>query len=622
MSIGDVTNPKRVRLQANERLDTVDTDPLSLAAREHLDAYSRAVEATPRNVGSSTPTGLIIQGFGLTLNPINPTDGKVRVQSALGVAFDANGRLLIKEAGVTQDLTLSVGNSQIYVYYLDIASDTAVRRSISVGSPYTESPSAISTKFTAGVGFFVRAGDQTSIVASDVVNGATTALCFLGVANNAGGVITMTGYDPVSAPNGSFTTNRFTSVVTPTTLPPGNAGSGSVATVHGLINAALYMNAQTMWKGSNEFVPGAANNFGAYTPPATGVAANLRASTVTLSSTMGSVANSSTRPDFGGDDGAVPSALWAYCVTPGAAFLRNGSANNRVQVAPGELLQSDGVHQELLRFRFQGTEEFPALTNGDATNPRCDLLQMRITFDPLQGWLVQLATKVGTAAASPTIPDPDAGFVPVGVAVVGATWAAGNAPSFGDLLAPFVNKVKILDVRMPLGIRTYVVDPVGYKLDTAWALTNQNQFVTSSNATNLFIVRAPTTVGRLVGIDGPFSITSFSGCSIGSWSPNIAPGTSPGIGFTPYNGFGTNTANSGVTPRSRRFDFEQLHTAVSGLTIQASAVNKIGVPIWMSGWRTPQISTGQIPVNVALRVQNLPSGTLYAETTFYVAQGL
>jgi len=111
MSTGDVLNPKRVRLQANERLDTVDTDPLSAAAREHLDAYARAVEAQPRNVGSSTPTGLIIQGFGLTLNPTNPTDAKVRVQSALGVAFDAKPAVRARADVVLpgRDLTAVIG---------------------------------------------------------------------------------------------------------------------------------------------------------------------------------------------------------------------------------------------------------------------------------------------------------------------------------------------------------------------------------------------------------------------------------------------------------------------------------------------------------------------------------
>lgn len=271
MSLGDVINPKRVRVQANERLDTVDVDAVSLVPREHLDAYSRAVEATPRNVGSTTPTGLIFQGFGLTLNPTGPSDNKVRVQAALGVAFDANGRLLIKENGVTVDLTLPSGNSQIYTYYIEDSSDTAVRRTIGVSSPFTEGGLSFATKFKGDVAFFVRAGDQTSIVASDVVNGTTTALCFLGVANNAAGTVTMTGYNSVTAPNGAFATNRITSVVTPTTLPVLSTNNGSVATIHGLVNAALFMVGQAIWKGSKNFTPTAANNFGAYSPPAVGI---------------------------------------------------------------------------------------------------------------------------------------------------------------------------------------------------------------------------------------------------------------------------------------------------------------------------------------------------------------
>lgn len=271
MSIGDVTNPKRVRTQSNERLDTVDSDALSLVPRDHLDAYSRAVEATPRNAGSSTPTGLIFQGFGLSLNPTAPNDAKVRVGSPLGVAFDSNGRLLIKELGVQVDLTLPSGNSQVYVYYSEVTSDVAVRRAISVGSPFVESPLSLPTKFKGSVAFFTRAGDQTSIVASDIVNGATTALCFLGVASNSAGTITMTGYDVVSAPNGAFVTNRITSVAAPATLPPASTANGSVATMHGLANAALYMVGQAVWKGSKNFTPSAANNFGAFTAPAVGV---------------------------------------------------------------------------------------------------------------------------------------------------------------------------------------------------------------------------------------------------------------------------------------------------------------------------------------------------------------
>lgn len=264
MSVGDVLNPKRVRFQANERLDQIDPDAVSSSAREHLDAYARAVEAVPRAVGSSTPTGLIFQGFGLTLNPTGPTDAKVRVQSALGVAFDSNGRMLIKENGTQVDLTLSAGNSQLYAYFVETSSDTSVRRAISVAPPFTEGSLTLATKIVGGVGFFVRAGDQTSIVASDVVNGATTPLCFLGVASNSGGTVTMTGYDATVAPNGAFATNRITSVATPTTLPPANTANGSIATMHGLTNALAFMVGQALWKGSAVSPPNAANNFQAW----------------------------------------------------------------------------------------------------------------------------------------------------------------------------------------------------------------------------------------------------------------------------------------------------------------------------------------------------------------------
>lgn len=271
MAIGDVTNPKRVRFQANERLDTGDADAVSGVARDHLDAWSRAVEAAPRNVGSSTPTGFIFQGFGLTLNPTGPSDNKVRVQSALGVALDANGRFLIKENGVQVDLTLSAGNTQVYAYYVESSSDTTVRRFISVSSPFAEGGQSVPTKLAGGVGFYTRSGDQTSIVASDVVNGATTALCFLGVASNSGGAVTMTGYNATTAPNGAFATNRLPAVAQPTTLPTTNTMNGSIATMHGFANAALYMVGQLAWKGSKNFTPSAANNFGAYTTPTVGV---------------------------------------------------------------------------------------------------------------------------------------------------------------------------------------------------------------------------------------------------------------------------------------------------------------------------------------------------------------
>jgi hypothetical protein len=290
MSAGDILNPKRARTQANERLDTVDTEALSSATRSFLDAYSRAVEAIPRNVGSSTPVGLIFQGFGLTLNPTSPSDAKIRVQSPVGVAFDSDGRMLIKEAGVTTDLTLSAGNSQVYAFFIETAGDTTVRREITVSSPYVEGGNAIPTSLKGDVAYWVRTGDQTSIVSTDVVNGKTTALCFLGIVNNTGGAITMTGYDAVNAPNGAYAVNRLSSILAPGTAPPANTATGTVTAVADMIKAIGFYLGKAVWAGSAALTPSAANNFGAYQSPpswslqrlAEAVAANVATFTTTV----------------------------------------------------------------------------------------------------------------------------------------------------------------------------------------------------------------------------------------------------------------------------------------------------------------------------------------------------
>src|SRR5271154_3993719 len=607
MAVGDISNPKRVRTQANERLDTVDAESVSISAREHLDAYGRAVEVAPLNVGSSTPTGLIVQGFGFTLNPTGPSDAKVRVQSPVGVAFDANGRLLIKENGVQVDLTVPTGNSQIYVYYIESNSDTSIRRFIPVGPPFTpESGNSIATKLKGDVAFLVQAGDQTSIVASEVGNGATAALRVPGVAHTSGGVVTMTDYDSVAAPNGIFTTNRITTVAQPT-LPLSPAANGSIATMHGLINAALYIGGQAMWKGLENFELSALSNFGAYTIPPFGVATVERNKLSAFSSLLGSVANTGDRPDFGGDDGATPSPLWTYCLSQGQAFLRKGSANNLIQIAAGTLLQVDqsSTNQNFVSYHFQGTETFPALTNGDATNPRCDLLQLKLSFDPVTGVTPALTVKVGTPAASPRIPDPDAGFTPVGVAVVGHTWVAGTAPVFGQDVAD-INKVVIHDQRMPLGVRTWVVDPTNWKLETAFSLQDINTNAKSSNATCLMWALCPTTTGRIIGVDVQTSATLTTAGNLGTFTFDLTgPGSPPSANFFAGNSFGSNVAPAPLSgfKRARRVDFEALHTPANGPTILPSTVNSYGVPMWASGYRTPQ------PNDVAqmmLRIQNIP----------------
>src|ERR1051326_4322033 len=118
MATGDITNPKRPRYQSNERFDVVDADAASQSIRNTRDALDKATLFTPRAAGSSVPVGMILQGGSTTVNPTGPTDGKLRVNTELLVAIDANGRTLIKEAGTTLDVNIPTGgNQQVYLNY-------------------------------------------------------------------------------------------------------------------------------------------------------------------------------------------------------------------------------------------------------------------------------------------------------------------------------------------------------------------------------------------------------------------------------------------------------------------------------------------------------------------------
>lgn len=369
-----------------------------------------------------------------------------------------------------------------------------------------------------------------------------------------------------------------------------------------------------------------------------------------LQQLIGAVSNSATRPDFGGDDGADVSALWAYCVSPGRAFLRQGSANNKIQIAPGTLLQklasADGNDSTLVPFTFDGTSAGEwTIASGDATNPRVDLLQMALAYttDTLASIDFQdaatranttfpltvtrrrlqctLSVKQGTPAASPRIPDPDTGCVPVGCAIVGHGWtSAGSAPIFGVDTAE-ANNVVIHDQRMPLGVHSATVEPFAFVNETGWTLQQFNSQIVTSNATNRLYIRCPTRIGRILAVDTS-TIASFSTiASIGrSWS---GLPSAPSPLFVAGNGYGTNAAWGGFVQRARRLDFEQLHTPAAGPTILPSTTNKYGVPLWASGYRSPRVDdiTGTMPPqNAYLRIQNgISGGVLVGDVTFYVA---
>jgi len=91
----------------------------------------------------------------------------------------------------------------------------------------------------------------------------------------------------------------------------------------------------------------------------------------------------SSDPQFRGQQGSDfhigPHAL---ALSVGGGYPTQGSANNKIKIAPGVLLQKiasvDGDAPRLLAYTFSGADEV-TIAPGDPTNPRVDLVQMALS---------------------------------------------------------------------------------------------------------------------------------------------------------------------------------------------------------------------------------------------------
>lgn len=193
-------------------------------------------------------------------------------------------------------------------------------------------------------------------------------------------------------------------------------------------------------------------------------------------------------PEFGSQKGADASTAWAYCLSIGGANPKQGSANNKVKIGAGTLFQkiasADGNKSQLLAYTFPGTDEV-TLTNGDGANPRADLIQMKLEYESIDSQTrdfqdatthvvtstsmlkkshikCTISVKVGTPAASPTYPIPDAGNVPIAAVIVGTSYVGAAGLFYIDT----AGAVAVLhDLRMPLRIRPQVVRPPEFMYD-------------------------------------------------------------------------------------------------------------------------------------------------------------
>lgn len=357
-------------------------------------------------------------------------------------------------------------------------------------------------------------------------------------------------------------------------------------------------------------------------------------------------------PDFSAENGSDAPTLWAYAPSVGAAYLRVGSANNKIQITPGTIFQkianADGVDSTLVPYTFAGTEEF-TVANG-ATEPRVDLLQMKLEYITDTSASLDfedavtraktttsfaatrrrvkctLSTKQGTPAPAPVIPDPDAGFVPVGMALVGLSWTSAIQPTFAGDPGGSTSALTVHDLRMPMCVRAFRVDPVLFKLETAFALSSSNQIALASSGTNKMYVGCGTGPGRIIGIgieltsgSASFSVPPILGLLI---NQGASP---PSTGFVNMcslagGGFQVNAP----MVRYLRQDFEgHAQPSASSPVIQPSATNKIGTPVWTNGVHVPQDDpSGDFFGYAGVAFINQPSATQIGGVTFYIAQGL
>jgi hypothetical protein len=354
--------------------------------------------------------------------------------------------------------------------------------------------------------------------------------------------------------------------------------------------------------------------------------------------------------------GANASTLYAYCPSVGGAYPRPGSTNAKVQISPGVLFQKvanqTGTDSTLLAYSFVGTEEV-TIANG-ATNPRVDLVQMQLQLvtggsatrsfkDATTGIITSqtlnktrrvqctLSVKQGTPGATPTVPDPDAGFVAIASVEVATTWAAGTAIWMGCSTTSSATAT-MHDQRMPIKVKQYLAsnsDAVLLSGTTYSAATGKLSFSANNNC----VVKCPSGgLGRVVGF------TCNGDATVGN--PFLTNGVLLG-NCTAQGGFQSPASNSQwntlsqitnvATPQStfyRTFD----GAPNGGLVISFSSVNKICRPMWTSGDSHPfgqGVAAQFTPVNntnaigVLLKAAaSLASTITVGPCLFYIAESL
>lgn len=206
----------------------------------------------------------------------------------------------------------------------------------------------------------------------------------------------------------------------------------------------------------------------------------------------GAAAVIGTDPDLWsvqGEDTVLTSLV--YTLTGGDGVLKVGSAATKIGTYGGTIFQkianADGEEANFIPFTMGAGEFDLTIGAGDATNPRIDIVQVKLEYveggsesrdfkDAVTGALstttpnktrraqATFSLKAGTPAATPTYPAPDAGYAVLGAVRVPATWTTGVEP---DYTYAGGTTAKIRQCSIPL--KTHSVTVMGSEMDTEGA---------------------------------------------------------------------------------------------------------------------------------------------------------
>lgn len=338
----------------------------------------------------------------------------------------------------------------------------------------------------------------------------------------------------------------------------------------------------------------------------------------------GEVLDFAPSPSTGAD---VSTSKYAFALSTRSAYPRQGSANNKIKISRGTLFQAVSA-SSMLAYTFDGTDEVTIADAAGAT-PRVDLVQVKIEPDATVDGIrtkKTVSVKQGTPAASPRVPDLDAGYVAYCTVVVGASYAHAGAFKIDDVSTA---DAVIHDQRLPIGVHTHSVQSrnFGYwdSTSAAWSLSTLTDILTASGGSpGIIYAYCPTDQGgRLVGAGLVQNQASISPASI----QYLMRRGSSGIGPTLNNiSVGVGSAGVDVNIEDAFGNWDLSHQPLVGPTVLPSTADHVGCPTWTNGHRcwTPNENTpsGTFSTKwstIAWSMQGAATGSLVYRAVFRIA---